>query len=342
MNEVILGNSILLFFAQGAHFLFVAILSLMLLRQYKVRIKLYLGALLAFWVLLHIKDLIIYDNPESITQQKINWITMIDQLTVPICGIFQLELLKPRFINFIRTTIIFFPFALLLILYSIIPCELIITATFTTSIIYTFFIIACTVVACRKLPQQSPNRRATYLTLNTLIVIVSIWIFSCIKPSPLFDILYYIMSGISWGIIYYTVENIYVLQPLQHPTDEIKEYPFANDLNHLLNEEHIYLNTDLNISYVARRIGTNRSYLSDYFNHNCNSSFIDYINNRRLCHAEELMKFDSKMSIDAISQSSGFNSQSTFRRAFIKKHGITPSQFRQTLSQKQDSDNDIQ
>lgn len=90
MTETIFGNSIILFFAQGAHFLLITILSIILLRQYKVRIKLFLGALLAFWVLLHIKDLIIYDRPENITMEQINWITMIDQMTVPVCGIFQL------------------------------------------------------------------------------------------------------------------------------------------------------------------------------------------------------------------------------------------------------------
>ncbi len=336
MTETIFGNSIILFFAQGAHFLLITILSIILLRQYNVRIKLFLGALLAFWVLLHIKDLIIYDRPENITMEQINWITMIDQMTVPVCGIFQLELIKPRCMNFGRMFLMMLPFVILLIIYSIVPTGLIVSLTFISSAIYSCFIVTYTVIVCRKQPQNSPIRKVGYISIITLVVILVIWILSCLILSTYFDVIYYTISGISWGIIYYAVENICSFKPSENTEthfNAVKKYPFANDLIHLLDNERIYLNSDITITHVARLIGTNRSYLSDYFNHNCNSSFIDYINNLRLCHAENLMKSGNQMSIDEISSSSGFNSLSTFRRAFIKKNGITPSQYRQELSQ---------
>ena len=198
--------------------------------------------------------------------------------------------------------------------------------------------IIYTYVICSKLPHYNPNRRAAIFIINAFIVIYLSWIFSCIISRPISDIIYYIASGLAWGVIFYTIENIYSVEQEEQYKQEvtsinIHEYTFVGSLNQLMQQEQIYLNPEISISEVAKLIGTNRSYLSDYLNHNCNSSFIDYINNLRLEHAEKLMKDDHTTSIDSISISSGFNSLSTFRRAFIKKHGITPSAYRQKLKE---------
>lgn len=338
MIEGINVNNILLFFVQGAHFLLLVLLSIKLLHQYRVRIKLLLGTLLAFWVVLHIKDLIIYQNVTSISIQQIHWITIVDVLTVPLCAIIQFEIIKSQCINYFRAFIIALPFVALLAIYSILPSHTIIVLSFILSAIYSFFMIIYTFVICSKLPHYNPNRRAAIFIINAFIVIFLSWIFSCIISRPISDIIYYIASGLAWGVIFYTIENIYSVEQEEQYKQEvtsinIHEYTFAGSLNQLMQQEQIYLNPEISISEVAKLIGTNRSYLSDYLNHNCNSSFIDYINNLRLEHAEKLMKDDHTTSIDSISISSGFNSLSTFRRAFIKKHGITPSAYRQKLKE---------
>lgn len=338
MIEGINVNNILLFFVQGAHFLLLVLLSIKLLLQYRVRIKLLLGTLLAFWVVLHIKDLIIYQNVTSISIQQIHWITIVDVLTVPLCAIIQFEIIKSQCINYFRAFIIALPFVALLAIYSIHPSHTIIVLSFILSAIYSFFMIIYTYVICSKLPHYNPNRRAAIFIINAFIVIFLSWIFSCIISRPISDIIYYIASGLAWGVIFYTIENIYSVEQEEQSKQEmtsinIHEYTFVGSLNQLMQQEQIYLNPEISISEVAKLIGTNRSYLSDYLNHNCNSSFIDYINNLRLEHAEKLMKDDHTTSIDSISISSGFNSLSTFRRAFIKKHGITPSAYRQKLKE---------
>ena len=338
MIEGITVNNILLFFAQGAHFLLLMLMSIKLLYQHQVRIKMLLGILLAFWVVLHIKDLIIYHNATTISLQHIHWITIVDVLTVPLCAILQLEIIKSQCISYIRAILIALPFVILLAIYSMLPSHTIIVLSFVLSAIYSLFMIIYTISACSKLPHYHPNRRAAIFIINAFMVIFLSWLFSCIISRPITDIMYYIASGLAWGVIFYTIENIYTLeqeeQHKQHETTiNIHEYTFSDSLNQLMQQEQIYLNPEISISDVARRIGTNRSYLSDYLNHNCNSSFIDFINNLRLEHAERLMKDDHKSSIDSISISSGFNSLSTFRRAFIKKHGITPSSYRQKLKQ---------
>lgn len=56
----------------------------------------------------------------------------------------------------------------------------------------------------------------------------------------------------------------------------------------------------------------------------------DYINRLRLEYAVRLMKEHRNHTIDSIAEASGFNSRSTFYRAFLKIWGMTPTQYLQT------------
>ncbi|MBQ7042023.1 MAG: helix-turn-helix transcriptional regulator [Muribaculaceae bacterium] len=330
MNELFIGNNILFFFAQGAYFLLIAIFACKLLRQYRVRIKLFTGILLSLWVLLNIKDLIIYHTQVDSHMDRVNWITMIDQLAIPVIGISMFELNRPRSMTLPRATLHLLPFGVLLSLYCIFHSSTIILITIITATIYTIFIITATFLSLKTIPHHNPEYKAILNITYSFLIAISIWILSCIYPSTIFDMVYYIVSGIAWYIIYYNIENTYHLNNsiTNDIATDIKEHPFTHALNKLFEQEHIFLNPDISISDVARLIGTNRSYLSEYLNTNCHSSFTDYINNMRLDHAEKLMSQNEKMSLDEISSSSGFNSLSTFRRAFVRKHGVTPSNYR--------------
>lgn len=330
MNELFIGNNILFFFAQGAYFLLIAIFACKLLRQYRVRIKLFTGILLSLWVLLNIKDLIIYHTQVDSHMDRVNWITMIDQLAIPVIGISMFELNRPRSMTLPRATLHLLPFGVLLSLYCIFHSSTIILITIITATIYTIFIITATFLSLKTIPHHNPEYKAILNITYSFLIAISIWILSCIYPSTIFDMVYYIVSGIAWYIIYYNIENTYHLNNsiTNDIATDIKEHPFTHTLNKLFKQDHIYLNPELSLSDVARLIGTNRSYLSEYFNNNCHSSFIDYINNLRLDHAVDLMNKNEKMSLDEISSSSGFNSLSTFRRAFVRKHGVTPSNYR--------------
>lgn len=341
MQEEIIGNSILLFFAQGAHFLLLTIFSIKLLSQYRVRIKLFLGLMLAFWVLLHVKDLIIYHNEAVISSVQYNWITMTDQLTIPFCVILQMEVICPKWLNLTKTLIAIFPFVLLFALYSILLSSIIVYLSLGLAIAYALFIVIYTIVQCNKMPRNSPNRKTAIILVNSLVVGFIAWVLSCVLSQPISDTVYYIVSGLAWTVIFYAIENIYI-EDAVNTSEEIDKsesntiaiahsYPFVDSFCQLMEVEKAYLNPEISIVEVARQIGTNRSYLSDFLNHNCNSTFVDYVNNLRLEYAERLMKEDSNISIEAISISSGFNSLSTFRRAFSKKYGSTPSKYRNNL-----------
>lgn len=95
----------------------------------------------------------------------------------------------------------------------------------------------------------------------------------------------------------------------------------------LFTEERIYLDPKLRLTDLAQRIGTNRTYLSQYFNQACSQSFYEYVNNFRLAHSERLLR-ETDYTLDVVATMSGFNSLSTFRRAFHLSHGCSAQSYR--------------
>lgn len=119
-------------------------------------------------------------------------------------------------------------------------------------------------------------------------------------------------------------------QPVEPEPEELKlqqEAAFAERMYLLFEKEHVYLNTRLRLSELAMLLGTNRTYLSQYFNQNCESTFYDFVNDYRIHHAK-LLLHSTDDTLETIAMNSGFNSLSTFRRAFVQREGMSPIEFR--------------
>ncbi len=93
-----------------------------------------------------------------------------------------------------------------------------------------------------------------------------------------------------------------------------------------LERKQFYLDSDVNIDWIANTLGTNRHYVSDYFNKVLHCTFNEYINNLRLNHAAKLIK-EGLVQKSQICYKAGFNNDHTFRRLFKQKFGCLPSQY---------------
>lgn len=91
--------------------------------------------------------------------------------------------------------------------------------------------------------------------------------------------------------------------------------------------QRAYLMPTLKISDVARQIGSNRTYVSNWFNRSRQSTFFSYVNQLRIKHACGLLN-TTDMPLEAIAQESGFNSKSSFYRIFKNLKGCTPNEYR--------------
>ena len=89
-------------------------------------------------------------------------------------------------------------------------------------------------------------------------------------------------------------------------------------------DNQLYLQHDLNLLQLAKAIGTNRSYLSQYFS-SIGMNYNAYINDLRINHFVSLYHeaVVSQRSINAqqLALKSGYRSYNTFREAFKRKTG---------------------
>lgn len=189
--------------------------------------------------------------------------------------------------------------------------------------------------------QENINLNWLIAILGSFFLILIIWTVSCFVVDNTFDNLYMVCSLVIWMFICYfgnrhesVIDELNDVEtvPEEVAVEETEEEPqcLANEVQRLFDVEKIYLNPRLKLSDVAHRVGTNRTYLSRYFNKENGSTFYDFVNNYRLRYAENLLR-NTDSSILEISERSGFNSLSTFRRVFSTAYGCSPNEFRNAL-----------
>lgn len=91
-----------------------------------------------------------------------------------------------------------------------------------------------------------------------------------------------------------------------------------------------YQNPNLDINAIAESIGRNPKYLSRVFKQVTKKSILEYITTMRMWKAQELLKME-ELSIEEVVQKCGYTNNQTFRRAFVKFTGDTPSKYLQKL-----------
>lgn len=294
------------------------------------------------------KDLALY--PAYFGSYEMLWhvSNSIDMLVIPIYIFVLMELVKPGWLSWKKAVLHEATFVLPLALYSVTGNMLWFDALAVWGFIYgtatyvlMFFFISQYHRQLKNMFSYQDNINLNWLRaiLSCFFVILLIWTLSCYMVNATYDNVYMLISLAAWMCVCYflykhesVIEELSEVEADSEPdeTEDIEFTELKKVVDKAFMEDKLYLNPQLKLSDVARQVGTNRTYLSRFFNQDMKTTFYDYVNNLRMNHAEELLR-DTDMTLNVIAEKSGFNSISTFRRAFAAKHNCTPSEYRKRI-----------
>lgn len=277
-------------------------------------------------------------------------ITAFDMIAIPLYAFLTIELCRPGTLNKTRMFAIAAPFILLPFLLLFTGMNIFYTLNVSFAAIYCIIFVAWSFIEIPKY-HRTLKLQFSYddnINLNWLkqilistTIISGVWVLNTIIVNIYIESTFIIISMLLWTF------NSYFLYRHESVIDELNqgyrverndllessaiESP-KTDLDEIIHslfvKEKIFLNPRLKLSDVARMAGTNRTYLSRFFNNDKDSTFYEYVNTLRVDYASELLS-STTMSIEDIAEKSGFNSRTSFYRVFLSIKGISPSQYRE-------------
>lgn len=118
-------------------------------------------------------------------------------------------------------------------------------------------------------------------------------------------------------------------------TDAEKEL-FARIEDYMVTEK-AWRRKDLSLDTMADHFGTNRTYISNAINRAGKMTFASYVNMYRIREAAEVISKDSSVLLKQLADTVGFTSPTLFTKAFCSETGVTPTQYKKTISSVRDS-----
>ncbi len=104
---------------------------------------------------------------------------------------------------------------------------------------------------------------------------------------------------------------------------------YSKALNKLMQDDKIYLNSDLNLEILARYLQTSEKICSHVLSNGLNSNFNQFVNGYRIeAFKKKILQGQHKqLTLSSLAYACGFDSKSTFNRSFKLANQMTPSQY---------------
>ena len=276
----------------------------------KNRLRVITGIILAVYAAYLVKD-IVYLIPYVAADEYIYRVLLsVDNWAVPLYVVYTFEVISPGRITIPKLLLLILPFVGMTILYAVWPYDWM----FSLQVIFASVFSA--VCMCVVLRMTIKYRRRLLDNCSDITHMDIRWMWVSIALFLPNLVLWIFLSGQDiWADLL--------------PSSAASRY-FARKLSELASNGYFIRFPRLTLSELAAELGTNRTTLSNYLNQEVGTTFYDYINSHRVSEAERLLAEPSgHWSVEQLAEMSGFNSVSTFRRAFSKKHGMSPQQYRE-------------
>ena len=312
-------------------------------RKERTRLRLMLGFIFAYWAVMTGKDLVSL-FPGAYTGPMLDAIQVADGWGEIVLACLLFELSSPGWVTLRRVALLSLPFAAFTAAYIVRPTPFVAMA-------YLLFLIAAGAWVLRtgykRMLAYKQFLRDNYSNIDgidiawlknvyfAIYLCMLFWIITAVVRHPIIDSLSYVSSIVLWQAMLHFCAGMKAARPVPandpapgQPAADAKDYTFASAIDELMERERLYLDPKLTLGQLAERVGTNRTYLSNYFNGTKGMAFYDYVNSLRITNMSlPLMDSHPEYSLERVAELSGFNSVSTFRRAFAKVAGTTPGRY---------------
>lgn len=99
----------------------------------------------------------------------------------------------------------------------------------------------------------------------------------------------------------------------------------ADRICRLIDQEY---NRDLDLSYIADKIGFNASYISKLFSRERGETITDYVNRVRIDKAKQFLRDHPGLKVYEIAHIVGYGDKIYFQKLFKRMVGVTPNEYR--------------
>ena len=356
-NHTMTGDWKYLFITYGMAIMFYSMMAWLFWFRSRGRAKHMIAFIMLMIALQNVKDLAIIDTDNAYDPSLSAIATCVDIIAVPIYGFILVELCRPGWIKTRWMVMTEVPFVVMSMLYVLTQNHLFYMLLWLLSLAYGLW---CIVWVVHDLPRYHRWLKNEYsyqenINLHWLIgvtllffIILCIWVVDCIYPSTLIDTIYILSSLVGWMVVCYFInrQELVIKEVIDSLPTETAEplAPAAADgeteesdnerikllseqLEKLFTVDKVYLEPRLRLVDLAQKLGTNRTYLSNFFNKERQTTFYEFVNGYRISHSEKLLT-TTDYTLDVVAELSGFNSLSTFRRAFSVKNNCSPQEYR--------------
>lgn len=99
--------------------------------------------------------------------------------------------------------------------------------------------------------------------------------------------------------------------------------------------EHWYLDPELSLADLARRLGTNANYVSRAINEGLGMNFSTFVNGLRCEAVAARLRAGDTTDLLLLALDAGFSAKASFNRAFLAAYGMSPSAYRAHVSKRE-------
>lgn len=342
-----------LFFIFGMSVMFFSLMSWLFSRRGKDAVSRLMTCVMGLIAAQCFKDVFYMMYVDGHVVHPSPWVDMtgIDMTAEPFYAFILMALCRPGKVRWGLLAIHEIPFIALPVLMAMTRMTIFYDILLAWSLIYGCFYAVWTLIQIPKYHKRLRERFSYMENINlnwlrvivfSFFIILILWTFVSLTGTTRNQVIY--LSGLLtlWMLVgYFINRHESVINEL---TDETQPYEisgplvgeetredaidaFVKKVEQEFSDGKLYLNPKLKLSDVARAVGSNRTYVSNIFNRVMQTTFYDYVNIHRVNYACHLLETTND-GLDVISLESGFNSMSTFLRAFNKIKGCTPTDYR--------------